>query len=422
MGLGLLGRGLNVAKFLAQNGATVLVTDLKSKKELASTLKQLKKYKTIRYVLGKHDKKDFKNKDLIIKAAGVPLDSPYINEAHKNKIPVEMDASLFAKLAPEGVTIIGITGTKGKSMTTQLIYEILKQAKKRVYLGGNVRGVATLPLLKKVKKGDFVVLELDSWQLQGFGESRVSPHIAVFTNFMRDHLNYYKGNMRRYFADKANIYKYQTKGDVLVCGTSVAKKIKTKSKKIIVSKNKLPKTWKVLEGDHYRENIAYAIAVANVLKIKQSAIKKAVESFKGVPGRLEFVKNVEGVNYYNDTTATMPEAVIGALKTFPKKKTILIAGGADKKLEYKDLAKVIKTHAKTLILFEGEATKKLKKELKKINIPTFEVSSMKDAVACAYAHAERGDTVLLSPGAASFGLFKNEFDRGDQFMKRVKSL
>ena len=119
-----------------------------------------------------------------------------------------MDASLFARLASAGVIIIGITGTRGKTTVTNLIYEILKRVGKRVFLGGNIRGVATLPLLKKVKSGDMVVLELDSWQLQGFGDTKISPQVAVFTNFMRDHMNYYRGDMDQYWSDKANIFKY----------------------------------------------------------------------------------------------------------------------------------------------------------------------------------------------------------------------
>jgi len=440
LGLGLLGRGVNVAKFLAQNGANVLVTDLKTKKELESSLKQLKEYNqpkagphrtgNIKYVLGKHRKEDFKNKDLIIKTAGVPLDSPYIKEARKNKTPVKMDASLFIELAPKGITTIGVTGTKGKSTVTNIIYDMIRNSGKRTYLGGNVRGIATLPLLNKVKKGDFIVLELDSWQLQGFGESKISPHIAVFTNFMPDHLNYYKGSMKRYFTDKANIFKYQTKEDILVCGKEVSKKIKTKGKKIIVSKDVVPKTWKTIKGRRYKENLSLAIKVGEVLGIKKSVIKKTIEGFNGVPGRLEFIKKIYGVEYYNDTTATMPEATIYALETLSTmyrtkskkivKNIILIAGGADKKLNYKKLTQKIKTHAKILVLFKGEATEKLKKELGKTKIPTFEVTTMKDAVACAYANSEAGDVVLLSPGAASFGLFKNEFDRGDQFIEEVK--
>src|SRR3989344_2124988 len=161
LGLGLLGRGVNVAKFLAELGAELTITDLKSKEALATSLKQLKKFKNIRYVLGKHELKDFKNCDMVIKSAGVPLDSPFIAEAKKNKIPVEMDASLFARFTP--ATIVGVTGTRGKSTVTHLLEHILTRAyPKHVFVGGNVRGMATLPLLKKKKIGDIVILELDS--------------------------------------------------------------------------------------------------------------------------------------------------------------------------------------------------------------------------------------------------------------------
>ena len=176
MGLGLLGRGLGITSFLAQCGADLIVTDLKSKKELKESISKLSKHKNIKFVLGKHRIEDFKGRDMIIKSAGVPIDSPYIKEAKKNKISVEMDVSLFFKLA-NNIKLVGITGTRGKSMTTALTYEILKKnektLKRKVYLGGNVRGVATLPLLKKVKEGDILVAELDSWQMQGFGEAKI---------------------------------------------------------------------------------------------------------------------------------------------------------------------------------------------------------------------------------------------------------
>ena len=196
---------------------------MKTEEQLASSLKKLSQFSNIKYVLGKHELTDFAGKDMIIKAAGVPLDSIYIAEARKNDIPIEMDASLFVKLA-EGVVIVGVTGTRGKSTVTHLIYEILKEAfkktKRKVFLGGNVRGLANLPLLKKVKTSDVVVMELDSWQLQGFGEAKISPNIAVFTTFLPDHQNYYKNDMDKYFADKANIYRWQKEGDWLISWVS----------------------------------------------------------------------------------------------------------------------------------------------------------------------------------------------------------
>src|SRR3989344_8267606 len=196
MGLGLLGRGVGDVAFLAECGAELIVTDLKTKEQLKESLEKLAKFKGIKYVLGEHRLEDFRNRDFILKAAGVPLDSVYIEEAKKNNIPVEMSAALFAKFS--GLPIIGVTGTRGKSTVTHLIAHILESAGKRVILGGNVRGVSNLQLLKEINppagRADVAVLELDSWQLQGFGEAKISPHISAFTNFMQDHLNYYKNN------------------------------------------------------------------------------------------------------------------------------------------------------------------------------------------------------------------------------------
>ena len=191
---------------------------------------KLKKFPSIKYVLGRHDLADFQNKDMVIKAAGVPLDSPYITEARKNNIKVEMDASLFVSLVGHSVSninvstwtlnvqVVGITGTRGKSTVTHLIYEILKASGRRVFLGGNVRGLATLPLLKKVKPDDIVVMELDSWQLQGFEEAKIKSEHSRFYHFLPDHQNYYKNDMDKYFSDKANIYRWQKKGDWFIAG------------------------------------------------------------------------------------------------------------------------------------------------------------------------------------------------------------
>ena len=432
LGLGLLGRGVNVAKFLAELGAELTITDLKDAQALAPSLKKLAKFKNIRYVLGEHKVEDFKNCDMVIKAAGVPLNSPYIAEAKKNNIPVEMDASLFAKFT--SATIVGVTGTRGKSTVTHLLKHVLDIAYPgHVFVGGNVRGMATLPLLKKVKTGDVVILELDSWQMQGFGDAKISPHISVFTNFLPDHLNYYKGNMKKYFDDKANIFKYQNEDGALIVGEQAAKEIaerfkgKIKSIVLVARKNIVPKTWKIkIPGEHNRANIACAMVVCQELDLDEQTIKKGVESFVGVPGRLELVRTVGRVKYYNDTTATTPDgnkAALEALKENEKKNIVLIAGGADKELDYIDMAKLVHKTVKGLVLIEGAATEKLLSLIpKKTSYPVFIVGSMKDALGYAQEIARKGDTVLLSPGAASFGVFKNEFDRGDQFVKFVNSL
>lgn len=435
MGLGLLGRGIGVIKFLAEQGAELTVTDLKTKDQLAPALKQLSKYKNITYVLGEHRLEDFRNKDLIIRAPNAPLDSVYLQEAEKNKIEIVQDASLFCKLAPEGVKIIGITGTRGKSTVTHLLYEILKASKKNVYLAGNVRGTATLPLLKKIKSGDYVVMELDSWQLQSF--TTFSPHLAVFTSFMNDHQNYYRNDMERYFADKANIFKQQKSSDLLVVGknnfgpgfVNLVAKVKdygVKGKLIVVDEKNFPSGWEVnLLGAHNRYNLALAMVAAQALGLSDSTIKKAVKNFKGLPGRLELAATKKGIKFYNDTTATTPDGVLAAvhaLKDF-KNKIVLIGGGTDKELDFKRYGQIVPKYLKELILFKGTATEKILASLpSKFKKQAVLVSDMKDAFKCATALAEKGDIVLLSPGAASFGIFKNEFDRGDQFNKLVKKV
>jgi UDP-N-acetylmuramoylalanine--D-glutamate ligase len=427
MGLGLLGRSIAYTKFLAECGAILTVTDLKTKDQLASSLKELSKYKNIRYVLGEHKLSDFKNVDMVIKSGGVPLDSIYIKEAKKNKIPVEMDASLFEQLAPE-VQIIGVTGTRGKTMTTMLIYELLKANEKllkcKVYAGGNIRGGATLPLLTKVKAGDIVVLELDSWQLQGFGEAKTSPHISVFTSFMPDHMNYYKDDMKKYFTDKANIFKYQKKGDTLVIRPGMKKLIpKTiKSKLIVVRAKGVEKYNFIVPGTNQLENLACAVEVAKLFKIPESSIKKVIKNFKGVEGRLQYVKTVKGVKIYNDNNATTPEATISGLEALGgKKNIILIAGGASKGLQTSGLAKAIDKYCKDVVLFDGTGTEVLLLE-NKLKTPYRVVSSLREGAELASGLAKKGDIVLFSPAFASFGMFTNEYDRNDQFMKIVEKL
>ena len=422
MRLGLLGRGVGDAIFLSECGAKVLVTDLKTEEQLKESLKKLAKYKkpakgraSIKYVLGEHRLEDFQNCDMVLKAAGVPLDSIYIQEARKNGISVEMSATLFAKFS--GIPMIGVTGTRGKSTVTHLIAHILKTAGKKLILGGNVRGVSNLQLLKNAEKADIAVFELDSWQLQGFGESRISPHIAVFTNLMQDHMNYYVNDSKKYFLDKSYIYKFQQEKDVLVLGPQMKGKIKDAKSKIINGDvKKIPKNWKLnLQGEHNLENIACALEVAEFLKVPEKVIKKAVENFKTMPGRLELVKHWHGVKIYNDTNSTTPDAVIAALKSFSEK-VILIMGGMDKGSSVDDLIKILPKKTKSIFLTPGSGSDKVNyKQAKK-------VLNLKEAVSKAMKEAKRGDIILFSPGFASFNMFKNEYDRGDQFLSIVKGL
>ncbi|MFH1608993.1 MAG: UDP-N-acetylmuramoyl-L-alanine--D-glutamate ligase [Patescibacteria group bacterium] len=435
MGLGVLGRGLGYTEFLAECGADLIVTDLKTKEQLKTSVKKLSNFSNIKFVLGEHRLEDFRERDMIIKSAGVPADSIYIKEARKYDTQIEMDVSLFAKCAPE-VKIIGVTGTRGKTMTTVLIYEILKAnenfLKNKVHLGGNIRGVATLPLLKRSKPGDVLVCELDSWQLQGFGEDKMSPNISVFTSFMADHMNYYKNSMEDYFNDKANIFKYQKKGDVLIIRPGMKKLIKkthTKGKLIGINKDEV-KNWKFsAPGEHNLENLACAVKVAEQFNIPISKIKKAVADFKGIEGRLQFLRNYKGVKIYNDNNSTTPAATIAGLRAVgdtKKRRVVLIIGGDDKKLDTKDLLKEIPKWCSKVVMFKERGTDNIRDAVfgfVKKGIEVYEEEGLENTVKRAISVAKKGETVLYSPGFSSFGkYFKNEYERNDKFVKIIKSL
>ena len=450
MGLGLLGRGVGDAHYLAECGAELIVTDLKTHEQLAESVAQLKSFPDITFVLGEHRLEDFNNRDLILKAAGVPLDSIYIAEAKKNGIPVRMSADLFAEVS--GVPCVGITGTRGKSTVAHMLSAILQKAGKKVLLGGNVRGVSTLALLSEATPEHVAVLELDSWQLQGWGEARISPHIAVFTTLYQDHLNYYrqtserstekdfstservqpgssayKDHSEQYLADKANIFIYQKPSDTLIIGKQCAPTIIEKygegieSRVLIADELKLPDTWMLrIPGVHNRYNAALALEAARTLGVSDEASCRALSSFTGVPGRLELIAEKNGIKVYNDTTSTTPEATLAALAALndgSTKSIILIMGGTDKGLDMNTLLAKL-AEVKRVILLTGTGTDRVLEFLPGASV----FDDLSKAVGEAYAAAEPGDTVLFSPAFTSFGMFKNEFDRGDQFNAIVKAL
>jgi len=386
MGLGLHGGGVGVAKFFVSQGADVLVTDLKNREELKESLAKLRGL-PIKFVLGEHRKEDFLNADLIIKNPAVPSNSKYL----KGKTPIKTDVQTFFDLFKG--EIIGITGTKGKSTTATLIYKLLKKKYPKIKLAGNI-GVSPLEILGKTDK---VVLELSSFELEDLEKS---PHIAVITNLFEDHLNRYK-DFKEYINSKKSIFKHQDKDDILI----ISKDIKD------FAKDAKAKTYT------FSSPKESAVLVARLLKVPEKEIKKVLSSFKGIRHRQEFIGIKGGVKYINDTAATTPESVILALDNF-EEPIILITGGENKGLDYKKLAKKIKDEKIEVILLPGTASNKLKGELKGFT----EVKSMEEAVKEASSLAKKGEVVILSPGAASFNLFKNEFDRGEQFIKEYEKI
>lgn len=419
MGLGLLGRGVGDAKYLAEAGADLIVTDLKSKEALAASVAQLEGYPNVTLRLGEHKLEDFRNRDIILKAAGVPLESVYIDEAKKTGARIEMSASLFAQVA--GIPVIGVTGTRGKSTVTYMLEAILRKAERNVLLGGNIRGVSNLALLEQVTGEEVALMELDSWQLQGFGEAKRSPELAIFTTFYPDHMTYYHDDLDRYLEDKAQIFLYQKEEDTLVLGSQMAAGlIETyaegiRGRVVVAGDETLPKDWElVVPGEHNRYNAGIALAAARAYGIADEVSKEALTSFLGAPGRLELIALKQGVAYYNDTNSTTPQATIAALHALGfdgDRRICLIMGGHDKNLDMNDLLALIPETTKHISLLSGTGTDRIRAKLPGVGV----FGTLSAALEDAHAHAESGDIILLSPAFSSFGMFKNEYDRGDQF-------
>lgn len=367
--------------------------------------------------LGKSYNKNLDKFDILFRAPGWPLDCPGIKIAKKKGVIISSPMKLFFDLCPSK-NIIGVTGTKGKGTTASLIYEILKLAGKKVWLGGNI-GIAPFAFMDKIKKNDWVVLELSSFQLE---DMNASPHIAVVTNLYPEHLkpadpnnqNFHK-TLKDYYAVKLNIARWQERGDYFIANYNFL----TKGKKVYFKKSELPSK---LIGEHNKENVAAAEEVAKIVGVKPETIKKSVANFKGLEHRLEFVKEIRGVKYYDDSFATNPESTIIALKSFVAP-IVLLLGGADKGANFNQLAKEVKKRCKFIVLLAGQATPRIKKELLKIGYKNNKMAladNIKKAVALARAEAKSGEVVLLSTACASFGMFKNYKERGDLFKSLVK--
>ncbi len=427
VGLGLQGGGVGVAKFFAELGAKVTVTDKKNDQQLISSVNLLKQF-PITFHLSGHQLDDFLNADVIFKGPSVPWDLPEITAAEKKGVPVEMELSFFIANCP--VKIIGITGTRGKSTTTQMIFSVLKENGYSVYLGGGLPGISTINYLKMLTAGNWVVMELSSWALSGFQRKKVSPHIAVFTNFYPDHLNYYK-SMEDYLYDKRAIYMYQKKGDYLIMNKSLIETVGNGLKPfpanaVYFGKNDFPMELPFLKGEHNRENAAAALTVGKVLGLDADNCIKIICQFKGLPFRQEIIAQKNNVTFVNDTTSTTPVATIKALDTFTDKPVYLMLGGQGKNLPYDSLIDYL-IGAKKIILLKGSFTDGilplLKKKFADKITPVYD--DLEKAVTKAYSLAKNEDGgayVLFSPGATSFAMYNNEFHRGREFNRIVNYL
>ena len=402
--------------------------------------------RNIEFSFGKNNLSKLHGFDIIFRSPTCRADTPELVEEAKRGAIITSEIEMLMELCPGKV--IGITGSDGKTTTTSLIYEILKKQGYNCYLGGNI-GIPLFTKLEEMKKDDIVVLELSSFQLM---DIKVSPQIAVITNISPNHLDIHK-SYEEYIEAKKNIFKFQDENGILIlnydneitkaCEAEAPGKVvffSTETKipngvilddnVIKICNNNLRKhilnaKELLLRGKHNYANACTAIATT--MSLTNTEIQaEAIKNFKGVKHRLEFVRELDGVKWYNDSIGTSPTRTIAGLNSF-EEKIVLIAGGYDKHLDYTPIAKPILDNVSSLILM-GQTAGKIKKSVedemensdKRIDI--YECDTLKETIEVAKNVAKKGEVVLFSPASASFDMYKNFEERGDKFKAIVNSL
>lgn len=443
--IALLGFGIegeSSASYLCGKGAHVTVFDPREKAASADLVRKLSE-KGVSFTFGSYPE-NFSDFDLIFRSPGIRLSSEIVKKALKEGKTVTSQTQLFFDFCP--CPIIGVTGTKGKGTTSTLIFEMLKKEGKDAYLGGNI-GTPPLTFVDDLTPDSIVVLELSSFQLQ---DLKTSPHIAVMLMTVPEHLDYHE-NMEEYVEAKRNILRFQKPSDVAILNNdyppSRESDLFTDAQIYRVSREgeaeqgcflKDDAIWmkmnghveKVIEaeevklpGRHNLENASAAVLAAIFGGARMSSIVSVLKEFAGLPHRLELVATVRGVRYYDDSFSTTPETAIAAIEAFPDPK-ILILGGSSKKAEFAELGKIIsESNSIKAVIGIGEEWEKIKPHISSQIIEIIEgCKNMEEVVKKAAEASTLGDVVLLSPACASFGMFKNYKERGEQFKKEVASL
>jgi UDP-N-acetylmuramoylalanine--D-glutamate ligase len=452
--LGAARQGLALARFMVEHGAHVTVNDKQTAEKLMESQSALADY-PIQWVLGSHPIELLDETEIVCISGGVPLSLPLVVEARRRGIPLTNDTQIFLEQTP--AKVVGITGSAGKTTTTTLVGRIAQAAcsagvmdkpYKKVWIGGNI-GTPLINDLEKMSKEDLVILELSSFQLEIL---TCSPQIAAVLNITPNHLDRH-GTMEAYIEAKAQILHFQQDNDVAILNRedigswglkeSVRGELNTFGKVYNdqyigtfqdegwinfwdgkKTTQLLPIGEIALRGEHNIQNVLAACAIALSAGIPAWACRIGVSGFKGVPHRLEFVRQWHGADWYNDSIATAPERSMAAIRSF-EEPLVLLLGGRDKNLPWQDFAKLAMERARYLILF-GEAAEKIERAFYEVGKPEMppiaRCRNLEEAVRAAAGVVQDGDVVLLSPGATSFDEFRDFEERGECFRKWVMNL
>lgn len=447
--LGLARQGKSLARYLAERGAEVTVSDLRTAEALAEARQELADLQ-VEYVLGGHPESLLEGADLLCLSGGVPADLPLAQQARRRGIPLANDSQLFLEACP--APVIGVTGSAGKTTTATLIARMaeegLRGSGRRVWLGGNI-GNPLITEVEAIRPEDLVVLELSSFQLELMTRS---PQVAVVLNITPNHLDRHR-TMEAYTAAKARILDFQGPQDLAVLGRedpgAWRLRERVRGRLWAFGRGAGPEEGVFLEGgrfvlrrdggqedlcpvdrvrllgEHNLLNVAAACAAAAAVGVPAEAMETAVAAFRGVEHRLEFVRRLRGVDWYNDSIATSPERAVAAIRAFDRP-LVLLAGGRDKDLPWEAFAEEVGRRVEHLVLF-GEAAEKIARAVarrrEKGVLKTVETyPDLRSAVQAAARLARPGHVVLLAPGGTSFDEFRDFAERGERFKEWVRAL
>ncbi|MCC7203561.1 MAG: UDP-N-acetylmuramoyl-L-alanine--D-glutamate ligase [Phycisphaeraceae bacterium] len=418
MGLGRFGGGIGVTRFLAGQGARVLVTDRAKEQELTQSLAAIADC-SAELRLGEHRESDFTTADLVIASPAVPLHTdPYLQAARRADVPITSEIRLLVERLPDRTKVVGVTGSAGKSTTTAMIGHALVSAygAGRVHVGGNLGG-SLLERVETIGPDDLIVLELSSFMLEHLAPARWSPGVAVVTNITPNHLDWH-GCFEAYAAAKRVILDHQTADDAAVLGPGLGQMPVHAGRVVRVERPPTPSLALLLPGGHNQLNAAVALAAVGMLGADRDAAAKALAEFAGLPHRLQMAVEHEGVRYYNDSKATTPEATMLALESFEPGVAHLILGGYDKGSDFTELAQKAAKHAQAVYTL-GLTGPKIADLVEKAGGTVVRCGNLEKAVIEIVGRVHRDDVVLLSTASASWDQFTNYEQRGAAFIELV---
>ncbi len=419
VGLGRFGGGVGVTRWLFRQGAIVTVSDKASEDELIDSVRDLEDINVTLH-LGGHQGEDFLRADLLVVNPAVSKDSPLLQAAQSAGVPRTSEINLFLERC--SAPVVGITGSVGKSTTTAMTGAIMSK-KFTTHVGGNIGG-SLLEDIPQIEPDHVVVLELSSFQLEDLPLIGISPHVALVTNLTPNHLDRH-GTMDSYAAAKKNIFRFQCPDDVLIlnseCDATKSWGDESPGKVEFFDPSAGPFELSI-PGQHNQANAQGAWSAARQFGIDRELAGDALREFKGLPHRLQFVRERDGVRYYNDSKCTTPEGAIVAMRAFPTHKVIIIVGGYDKGADFDSLGAELACRAKCVIAI-GATREKIVSKVRKHHTEPLPITESADTLDQAVAIAKKltapGDIFLLSPACASYEMFTNYEHRGERFIELV---